>query len=254
MDASRRVKSPIRPTVCRRARSSLSYSSASSNCSRSSVAAWRMSSTLVWLANRSPSRLSSSAEIRASPSPTSAIASSMATSPSSRSTCRSACRRSRQPAGGSAGLRGPRLGRTIGCWSGSAIPGKLIIVGDPSMPHLDWPALWTNLLHLGTPDSASYPVSPLEKVVRPVVVYLILVFGLKTIGKRLLAQLNPFDFVVLLTLSNTVQNAIIGNDTSLAGGIVGAAALLGINALLVRVFYRGPSKALLFQTDKDIPL
>ena len=122
------------------------------------------------------------------------------------------------------------------------------------MPHLDWPALWTNLLHLGTPDSASYPVSPLEKVVRPVVVYLILVFGLKTIGKRLLAQLNPFDFVVLLTLSNTVQNAIIGNDTSLAGGIVGAAALLGINALLVRVFYRGPSKALLFQTDKDIPL
>ncbi|HEX6616482.1 MAG TPA: YetF domain-containing protein [Gemmatimonadales bacterium] len=122
------------------------------------------------------------------------------------------------------------------------------------MPHLDWPALWTNLVHFGTPDSATHPVSLLEKVVRPVVVYLILVFGLKTIGKRLLAQLNPFDFVVLLTLSNTVQNAIIGNDTSLAGGIVGAAALLGINALLVRVFYRGPSKALLFQSDKDIPL
>lgn len=122
------------------------------------------------------------------------------------------------------------------------------------MPHLDWPALWTNLLHFGTPDSATHPVSLLEKVVRPVVVYLLLVFGLKTIGKRLLAQLNPFDFVVLLTLSNTVQNAIIGNDTSLTGGIIGAAALLGINALLVRLFYRGPSKALLFQGDKDIAL
>ena len=122
------------------------------------------------------------------------------------------------------------------------------------MPHLDWPALWTNLLHFGTPDSATHPVSLLEKVVRPVAVYLILVFGLKTIGKRLLAQLNPFDFVVLLTLSNTVQNAIIGNDTSLVGGIVGAAALLGINALLVRLFYRGPSKALLFQSDRDTAL
>lgn len=122
------------------------------------------------------------------------------------------------------------------------------------MPHLDWPALWTNLLHLGTPDSATHPVSLLEKVVRPVVVYLVLVFGLKSLGKRLLAQLNPFDLVVLLTLSNTVQNAIIGNDTSLAGGIVGAAALLGINALLVRLFYRGPSKALLFRTDKDVAL
>jgi len=122
------------------------------------------------------------------------------------------------------------------------------------MPHLDWPALWTNLLHFGTPDSATHPVSLLEKVVRPVVVYLILVFGLKTVGKRLLAQLNPFDLVVLLTLSNTVQNAIIGNDTSLAGGIIGAAALLGVNALLVRLFYRGPSKALLFRSDRDIAL
>ena len=58
-------------------------------------------------------------------------------------------------------------------------------------------------------------------------VYLLLVFALKQVGKRMLAQLNPFDFVVLLTLSNTVQNAIIGNDTSLLGGVIGAAALLG---------------------------
>jgi uncharacterized membrane protein YcaP (DUF421 family) len=102
---------------------------------------------------------------------------------------------------------------------------------------LDWHALAVNLLRLGTSDLT---VSILEKVVRPVAVYLLLVVALKAFGKRILAQLNPFDLVVLLTLSNTVQNAIIGNDTSLSGGIIGAAALLGINAALVRLYYRGP--------------
>jgi uncharacterized membrane protein YcaP (DUF421 family) len=117
-----------------------------------------------------------------------------------------------------------------------------------------WHTLWYNLMHLGTPDSDLHPVSLLEKVVRPVAVYLLLVFGLRTLGKRILALLNPFDFVVLLILANTIQNAIIGNDTSLAGGLVGAAALLGVNAVLVRVFYRGPSKALLWNSDRDISL
>lgn len=122
------------------------------------------------------------------------------------------------------------------------------------MPHVDWPTLWSNLIHFGAPDSATHPVSLLEKVVRPVVVYLLLVYALRTIGKRVLAQLNPFDFVVLLTLSNTVQNAIIGNDTSLLGGVVGAAALLGINAVLVRIYYRGASMERLFTPERDIAL
>jgi uncharacterized membrane protein YcaP (DUF421 family) len=111
-----------------------------------------------------------------------------------------------------------------------------------------------NLLHLGAPDSAAFPVSLVEKMVRPVIVYLFVVFALRLWGKRMLAQLNPFDFVVLLTLSNTVQNAIIGNDTSLSGGLVGAATLLGINALLVRIFYRGPTRALLGEGSGDICL
>jgi uncharacterized membrane protein YcaP (DUF421 family) len=119
------------------------------------------------------------------------------------------------------------------------------------MPSIDWQMLWYNLVHFGAPAT---PVSFLEKILRPVLVYLVLVFGLRTFGKRVLAQLNPFDLVVLLTLSNTVQNAIIGNDTSLSGGILGAAALLGINALLVRVFYRGPSKDFLWESDKDVSL
>ena len=67
----------------------------------------------------------------------------------------------------------------------------------------------------------------LEKILRPVIVYVALVVLLRVFGKRELAQLNPFDLVVLLSLSNTVQNAIIGNDNSLIGGIIGGGALLG---------------------------
>lgn len=76
-----------------------------------------------------------------------------------------------------------------------------------------------------------------EKILRTIVVYLFLLAGLRLAGKRELSQLNPFDLVVLLLLSNTVQNAIIGNDNSLIGGLVGAAALLGLNAIIVRLLY-----------------
>jgi uncharacterized membrane protein YcaP (DUF421 family) len=77
-----------------------------------------------------------------------------------------------------------------------------------------------------------------EKILRPVVVYAFLVVGLRVAGKRELAQLNPFDLVVLLTISNTVQNAIIGDDNSVTGGIIGASTLLVVNYLVVRFLYR----------------
>jgi uncharacterized membrane protein YcaP (DUF421 family) len=77
-----------------------------------------------------------------------------------------------------------------------------------------------------------------EKVLRPALVYGFLVIALRVFGKRELAQLNPFDLVVLLSLSNTVQNAIIGNDNSLTGGLVGALSLLCINYLVVRFLFR----------------
>ncbi|NYF81210.1 DUF421 domain-containing protein [Granulicella arctica] len=80
----------------------------------------------------------------------------------------------------------------------------------------------------------------LEKIIRPVIVYVFLVVFLRLFGKRELAQLNPFDLVVLLSLSNTVQNAIIGNDNSVTGGLVGAFALLATNWLLVRVLFKMP--------------
>ncbi len=76
-----------------------------------------------------------------------------------------------------------------------------------------------------------------EKIVRTILVYVFLLVGLRLAGKRELSQLNPFDLVVLLLLSNTVQNAIIGNDNSLTGGLIGAAALLILNSVVVRTLY-----------------
>ena len=89
--------------------------------------------------------------------------------------------------------------------------------------------IWKDMFVLGLPI--------LEKILRPIVVYMFLVVSLRLAGKRELVQLNPFDLVVLLTISNTVQNAIIGDDNSVSGGIIGATSLLLINYLVVRFLY-----------------
>ena len=89
--------------------------------------------------------------------------------------------------------------------------------------------VWKDMFVLGVPI--------LEKILRPIIVYVFLIVGLRLSGKRELAQLNPFDLIVLLTLSNTVQNAIIGDDNSVTGGIIGATSLLAINYLVVRFLY-----------------
>src|ERR1700730_3008900 len=91
-------------------------------------------------------------------------------------------------------------------------------------------AMWKNIFVVAVPLT--------EKVLRPVLVYLSLVVLLRIFGKRELAQLNPFDLVVLLSLSNTVQNAIIGNDNSVTGGLIGAFSLLLTNYLVVRFLFR----------------
>jgi uncharacterized membrane protein YcaP (DUF421 family) len=91
------------------------------------------------------------------------------------------------------------------------------------------------------------PLPILEKLLRPAIVYLALVVLLRIFGKRELAQLNPFDLVVLLSLSNTVQNAIIGNDNSVSGGIIGAVSLLAINWLVVRTLFRSPRLTRMFE-------
>lgn len=80
----------------------------------------------------------------------------------------------------------------------------------------------------------------IEKILRPMIVYLALIGFLRIFGKRELAQLNPFDLVVLLSLSNTVQNAMIGDDNTVSGGIIGAFSLLTINWALSRILFYTP--------------
>src|SRR5499427_3315725 len=100
-----------------------------------------------------------------------------------------------------------------------------VIRGGPCTMH----EMWKDMFVLAVPV--------LEKILRPVIVYIFLVLMLRLSGKRELVQLNPFDLVVLLTLSNTVQNAIIGEDNSVLGGIIGATSLLVTNFLVVRFLY-----------------
>jgi uncharacterized membrane protein YcaP (DUF421 family) len=96
------------------------------------------------------------------------------------------------------------------------------------------------------------PSPVLEKILRPVVVYLFLVGFLRLFGKRELAQLNPFDLVVLLSLSNTVQNAMIGDDNSVSGGVIGAFSLLTINWLLTRILFRAPKLNKFFELPETV--
>jgi uncharacterized membrane protein YcaP (DUF421 family) len=104
--------------------------------------------------------------------------------------------------------------------------------------------IWLDMLQPGIPI--------LEKIIRPVIVYVFLIVALRLAGKRELAQINTFDLVVLLTLSNTVQNAIIGNDNSILGGIIGAATLLIINSIVVHMLYGHPLITRLIEGDVDV--
>ncbi|MFT3873195.1 MAG: DUF421 domain-containing protein [Nocardioides sp.] len=87
--------------------------------------------------------------------------------------------------------------------------------------------MWNDLMDIGT----SVP----DKLVRTIAVYVAVSVLLRLAGKRDLAQLNTMDLVVMLLLSNVVQNAIIGPDNSLLGGLIGAVTLLAVNAVIVRV-------------------
>lgn len=81
-------------------------------------------------------------------------------------------------------------------------------------------------------DLISFGTPPLLIILRCTVVYVVLLVALRLTGKRQLGQFTPFDFAVLLIVSNAVQNAMIGPDTSLVGGVLGAVTLFGLNYLL----------------------
>jgi uncharacterized membrane protein YcaP (DUF421 family) len=96
-------------------------------------------------------------------------------------------------------------------------------------------------------DMFSLQLPALEKVLRTVLVYGGLVILLRVGGKRDLAQLNTFDLVVIMLLSNVVQNAVIGNDNSLSGGLLGAAVLVAFNSAWVRLVNRTPRLTRIFE-------
>lgn len=104
--------------------------------------------------------------------------------------------------------------------------------------------IWTDMFVLALPV--------LEKVLRPAIIYMFLVAGLRLGGKRELAQLNPLDLVVLLTLANSVQNAIIGDDVTVTGGIISATTLLAINYVVVRFLFRHRTLDRLIEGDRDV--
>jgi len=104
--------------------------------------------------------------------------------------------------------------------------------------------IWTEMFTPGEPLVA--------KVIRTIIVYFFLLLGLRLAGKRELGQFNPFDLVVLLVLSNTLQNAIIGNDNSITGGIIGAALLLVLNYGIVRFLFLHPKIDKLAEGDNVV--
>lgn len=87
----------------------------------------------------------------------------------------------------------------------------------------------------------------MEKILRTFLVYALIVVLLRLTGKRGLASLNTFDFIVIFLLSNVVQNAVIGNDQSLLGGAIGAITLVVVNVALNRWIVVSPTAARFFE-------
>ena len=85
-----------------------------------------------------------------------------------------------------------------------------------------------------------------EKILRTVIVYALIAVLFRLTGKRGLASMNTFDFVVIFLLSNVVQNAVIGNDTSLTGGIIGAVTLVTVNTVVNRLIAANATVARIF--------
>ena len=82
------------------------------------------------------------------------------------------------------------------------------------------------------------PVS--EKILRSLFCYFFLLVMFRLLGKREVGQMTPFDLIVLLVLSNVLQNAMIGPDNSVTGGLIGATAILVTNWLVSRIAFRSP--------------
>ena len=91
-----------------------------------------------------------------------------------------------------------------------------------------------------------------EKIFRSAAIYFFLLIAFRLTGKRQVGQLTPFDLVLLLLISNVVQNAVIGNDNSLTGGIIGAITILALNRVVVEITYRSKRLRRILETSPTI--
>jgi uncharacterized membrane protein YcaP (DUF421 family) len=92
----------------------------------------------------------------------------------------------------------------------------------------------------------------LEKIIRPLVIYFFLLVVFRIAGKRELGQMTPFDLIILLTISNVLQNAMIGPDNSLGGGLIGAVTMVVANNVVARLSFRLPALARLLESDPTL--
>lgn len=103
---------------------------------------------------------------------------------------------------------------------------------------------------LGLSNEFWFPsISILEKIIRPVIVYAFLIVAFRIFGKRQLGQLSPSDLIVLLIIANIVQNAMIGPDNSLMGGLIGGATIFLLNYALAKLVFKFPRLARLIEGD-----
>jgi uncharacterized membrane protein YcaP (DUF421 family) len=84
-------------------------------------------------------------------------------------------------------------------------------------------------------------------VFRTGIIYLVVLFGLRLLGKRHVAQLSLIDFVLVLLISNAVQNAMVGDDSSLWGGVIAAGTLLVINYFITMITVRFRKADMMFE-------
>jgi len=91
-----------------------------------------------------------------------------------------------------------------------------------------------------------------EFVLRGIIIYVFLIVLLRLTGKRQVGQLSPFDLVLLLVLSNAVQNAMNGGDNSVIGGMISAVTLVGVNWIVGLLTYRNKKLEALIEGRPDV--
>lgn len=89
----------------------------------------------------------------------------------------------------------------------------------------------------------------LDVLVRSIVIYLFIIIAIRIFGKKELSQLNVIDLVFILLISNSVQNAMIGNNTSIVGGVTAASSLFILNFVLKNLFFKSKKISEFFQGD-----